>query len=147
MSNDKSFKNPTSEPPKEAPPAHPPNSAATTPESVDKPTVAVKDGNDAEDNPPKTQKPTRYQSCGTQSSTWNLCPRNLEEPPRGQSQHRLDWLMPSRTSSTENKWLWLGHLTLPTTLNYLEEHIFIHGGCVYNLVTQTRLFSRVIAWT
>jgi hypothetical protein len=30
----------------------------------------------------------------------------------------------------------------------LEEHIFINNGVlVYNLVTQTRLFSRAIAWT
>jgi hypothetical protein len=49
----------------------------------------------------------------------------------------------------ENQQLWLGHLTTPTALNYLKEHIFIHGGCVYtgNLVTQTRLFFSAIAWT
>jgi hypothetical protein len=86
-----------------------------------------------------------YRCCRTQSSTWALCLRNLEEPWR-QSRRRLDWLITGGTSSAKNNRLLLRHHNAPTALKYIR-NIALYLVHIYNLVIQRRLFFRVIAWT
>ncbi len=67
---------------------------------------------------------SRYCSYGTESSTWNVCPRNLEEP-RCQSQHRLDWLTMGRSSFGREQAATVGTPHHANRTHLPAEHFFI----------------------